>query len=171
MNRAGSLGPLPYSTLRLCAAGQVSEQLVSGRASDLRPQAVALHPITIPGKGSYTLYPRISPELSCQGMERPKIGAYLQKTSAHKWNSQHSPIPRTAGFKSCCHLPEASNSAHAINRHPVALFTLVASFCLQAKIPTLQVSSSPVLCPVLPLPGPDSCFQISVSCSLVCPRA
>lgn len=59
MKRVGSPRLLPYSPLRLCAAGQGSEQLVSGRARDLGPQAVALHPTTIPGKGSYTLYPRI----------------------------------------------------------------------------------------------------------------
>lgn len=84
MKRVGSLRLLPYNPFRLCAAGQGSEQLIPGRAQDLGPQTVALHPTIIPGKGSYTLYPRISPELGCQGLERPKIGIYLEEATAHK---------------------------------------------------------------------------------------
>lgn len=52
MKRVGSLRLLPYRTRRRCVAVQGSEELVSGRAWDLGPQAVALYPTTIPGKES-----------------------------------------------------------------------------------------------------------------------
>lgn len=50
----------------------------------------------------------------------------------------------------------------------------MASFCLQGRIPTLQVLSCPVPSSPMsyhPPPRPISCLQISVSCSLVYPRA
>lgn len=52
MKGVGSLRLLPYSILRLCIAGQGSEQLVLGRAWDLGLQPVALYPTTILGKES-----------------------------------------------------------------------------------------------------------------------
>lgn len=47
-----SLELLPYSLLRLCAAEQDSEQLVSGRSWGQRPQAVTLYLTTLFGKES-----------------------------------------------------------------------------------------------------------------------